>query len=48
MIDMTDSKEIEWGGTGWINLAQDRDKWQGCKCGNKISSPYNVGNFLTS
>jgi hypothetical protein len=21
-------REIEWGVTNWINLAQDRDKWQ--------------------
>jgi hypothetical protein len=20
--------EKEWGGMGWINLAQDRDQWQ--------------------
>jgi hypothetical protein len=22
-----DLLEIGWGGVGWINLAQDRDKW---------------------
>ena len=21
-------QEMEWGGTDWIALAQDRDKWQ--------------------
>jgi len=25
---MTDIKEIEWEDMGWINLAQDRVKWQ--------------------
>ena len=25
---MNDIKEIEWEGMDWINLAQDRDKWQ--------------------
>jgi hypothetical protein len=23
-----DIKETEWEGMGWINLVQDRDKWQ--------------------
>jgi hypothetical protein len=23
-----DLRDIGWGGTDWINLAQDRDKWQ--------------------
>jgi hypothetical protein len=21
-------REIEWGGMGWIDLAQDRDQWR--------------------
>ena len=25
---MMNIKEIEWEGMGWINVAQDRDKWQ--------------------
>jgi hypothetical protein len=23
-----DLREIEWGGTNWIDLAQDRDQWR--------------------
>jgi hypothetical protein len=23
-----DLREVGWGGMGWINLAQDRDRWQ--------------------
>jgi hypothetical protein len=23
-----DVREIEWGGTDWIDLAQDRDQWR--------------------
>jgi hypothetical protein len=23
-----DLNEIEWGGTDWIDLAQDRDQWR--------------------
>jgi hypothetical protein len=23
-----DLREIGWGGIGWINLAQDRDRWR--------------------
>jgi hypothetical protein len=23
-----DLREIEWGGMGWIDLAQDRDQWR--------------------
>jgi hypothetical protein len=23
-----DLREIGWGGMGWINLAQERDKWR--------------------
>jgi hypothetical protein len=25
-----DLRETEWGGMGWINLAQDRDQWRTC------------------
>jgi hypothetical protein len=31
-----DLREIEWGGMGWIDLAQDRDQWRGsCERGNE-------------
>jgi hypothetical protein len=23
-----DLREVEWGGMDWIDLAQDRDRWQ--------------------
>jgi hypothetical protein len=23
-----DLREIEWGGTDWIDLAEDRDRWR--------------------
>jgi hypothetical protein len=26
--DIMNLKEIRWDGVDWINLAQDRDKWQ--------------------
>jgi hypothetical protein len=27
-VILLDLKEISWQGMDWINLAQDRDKWQ--------------------
>jgi hypothetical protein len=24
-----DIPEVEWGGMGWINVAQNRDRWRG-------------------
>jgi hypothetical protein len=24
----TDHREVEWGGMGWIDVAQDRDQWR--------------------
>jgi hypothetical protein len=32
-----DLGKIGWGGVGWIGLAQDRNKWRSCECGNKTS-----------
>jgi hypothetical protein len=26
-----DLREIGWGGTDWINLAQDKDQWRACE-----------------
>jgi len=43
---MIDIKETEWEDRGWINLAQDRDKWQAVECGNEISGPYKCWEFL--
>jgi hypothetical protein len=28
-------REIEWGGMGWIDLAQDGDQWRTCEHGNE-------------
>jgi hypothetical protein len=31
-----DLREIRWDGTAWIDLAQDRDKWEGsCEHGKE-------------
>jgi hypothetical protein len=33
-----DLREIGWDGMDWINLAQDRDQWEGsCEHGNEPS-----------
>ena len=43
-----DLKEIGWKGMDWIDLTQDRDRWQTIM--NMIKNlcvPYDVGNFLT-
>jgi hypothetical protein len=33
-----DLREIGWGGMDWIDLAQDRDQWEGsCEQGNEPS-----------
>jgi ribosomal protein L34E len=35
------------GGMDWINLAQDRDRWQRCgECGNELSGSIQFGEFL--
>jgi hypothetical protein len=44
-----DLEEVGWGGTDWIDLAQDRDRWQALV--NAVMNlwfPKNAGNFLTS
>ena len=37
-----DLQEVGCGGMDWIDLARDRDRWQGFRV------PYDAGNFLTS
>jgi hypothetical protein len=44
-----DLQEVGCGGKGWIDLAQDKDRWQ--EIVNAVMNywlPYNVGNILTS
>jgi hypothetical protein len=42
-----DLREIGWGGTDWIILAQDRGQWQApVNMVMNLQVPYNVGKFL--
>ena len=44
-----DLREVGWGGMDWINLAQDRDRWQTLV--NAVMNlwvPSDTGNFLSS
>jgi hypothetical protein len=44
-----DLREVEWGVMDWINLAQDRDRWQALV--NAVMNlwvPLNAGNFVSS
>jgi len=29
--------EVIWEGMDWIDMAQDRDRWGSCECGNELS-----------
>jgi len=44
-----DLQEVGCGGMDWIDLAQDRERWQAlANAVVKLQVPYNAGNFLTS
>ena len=44
-----DLQEVGGGRGDWMELAQDRDRWQGtCGYGEGLSSSIYAGNFLTS
>jgi hypothetical protein len=43
------SSKVAWGGTGWIDLAQDTDRWRTLvNAVMNLRVPQNVRNFLTS
>jgi hypothetical protein len=45
-IDLT---EMEWTGMDWINLVQDRDRWQALvDMVMNLQVPQKVGNFFSS
>ena len=47
-LGMDGSKEISWECVNWIDVAQDRDKWQAVvNVVMNLQFPYNVGNLLT-
>jgi hypothetical protein len=44
-----DLREIEWDGTDWIDLAQNRDQWRAfVSTVLNVRVPSNVGKFLSS
>jgi hypothetical protein len=43
-----DLREIEWGGTDWIDLAPDRDQWRALvNTVMNLHLPLNSGKFLS-
>jgi hypothetical protein len=44
-----DLHEVGWGDMGWIDMAQDRDRWRALVSAvMNLRVPQNAGNFLTS
>jgi len=44
-----DLQEVGCGGTDWIDVAQNKDRWRALvNAVMKLQVPKNVGNFLTT
>ena len=42
-----DLHEVGWGDMDWLDLVQDRDRWQGtCKCGNEPLGSIKCGELI--
>jgi len=41
-----DLQEVGCGYMDWFGLAQDRDGWHACECGNEPSGSIKCGEFL--
>jgi hypothetical protein len=39
-------REMGWDGAVWIGLAQDKEKWSSCECGNERSGFMKCWEFL--
>jgi len=39
-------QEVGLGDMGWIELAQNRDRWLACECGNEPSGSLKCGEFF--